>query len=151
MPCCGPPRCISCCLVVFRISGRRTLAELTTFDFVLLLIIGEATQQALLGEDFSFTNAVLVIVTLVTLEIGLSLLKGWTPSLGKLLDGTPMILVDHGHVLRDRMHKARIDEADILESARRLRGIERLDQIKYAVLEVSGGITVIPYHREREV
>ena len=63
-------------LTVFRVSGRRMLAELTTFDFVLLLIIGEATQQALLGEDFSFINAMLVIVTLVTLEIVLSLLKG---------------------------------------------------------------------------
>ena len=127
-------------LTVFRVSGRRMLAELTTFDFVLLLIIGEATQQALLGEDFSFINAMLVIVTLVTLEIVLSLLKGWAPFLGKLLDGTPMIVVDHGRPLRERMHKARIDEEDILEAARRLQGIERLDQIKYAVLEVSGGI-----------
>ena len=130
-------------LTVFRVSGRRMLAELTTFDFVLLLIIGEATQQALLGEDFSFINAMLVIVTLVTLEIVLSLLKGWAPFLGKLLDGTPMIVVDHGRPLRERMHKARIDEEDILEAARRLQGIERLDQIKYAVLEVSGGISVI--------
>ena len=123
------------------------LAELTTFDFVLLLIIGEATQQALLGEDFSFINAMLVIVTLVTLEIVLSLLKGWAPFLGKLLDGTPMIVVDHGRPLRERMRKARIDEEDILEAARRLQGIERLDQIKYAVLEVSGGISVIPNDR----
>lgn len=134
-------------LTVFRVSGRRMLAELTTFDFVLLLIIGEATQQALLGEDFSFINAMLVIVTLVTLEIVLSLLKGWAPFLGKLLDGTPMIVVDHGRPLRERMHKARIDEEDILEAARRLQGIERLDQIKYAVLEVSGGISVIPNDR----
>ena len=131
-------------LTVFRVSGRRMLAELTTFDFVLLLIIGEATQQALLGEDFSFINAMLVIVTLVTLEIVLSLLKGWAPFLGKLLDGTPMIVVDHGRPLRERMHKARIDEEDILEAARRLQGIERLDQIRYAVLERSGGISIIP-------
>ena len=134
-------------LTVFRVSGRRMLAELTTFDFVLLLIIGEATQQALLGEDFSFINAMLVIVTLVTLEIVLSRLKGWAPFLGKLLDGTPMIVVDHGRPLRERMRKARIDEEDILEAARRLQGIERLDQIKYAVLEVSGGISVIPNDR----
>ena len=58
-----------------------------------------------------------------------------------------MIVVDHGRPLRERMHKARIDEEDILEAARRLQGIERLDQIKYAVLEVSGGISVIPNDR----
>jgi uncharacterized membrane protein YcaP (DUF421 family) len=134
-------------LVVFRVSGRRTLAELTTFDFVLLLIIGEATQQALLGEDFSLTNAVLVITTLLTIELSLSILKQRVPFLDKLLDGVPMVVVDHGLPLRDRMRKARIDEEDVLEAARRLQGIERLEQIKYAVLEVSGGITVVPYDR----
>ena len=58
-----------------------------------------------------------------------------------------MTVVDHGRPLRERMHKARIGEEDILEAARRLQGIERLDQIKYAVLEVSGGISVIPNDR----
>jgi uncharacterized membrane protein YcaP (DUF421 family) len=134
-------------LVVFRVSGRRTLAELTTFDFVLLLIIGEATQQALLGEDFSLTNAVLVVTTLLTIELSLSILKQRVPFLDKLLDGVPMVVVDHGRPLHDRMRKARIDEEDVLEAARRLQGIERLEQIKYAVLEVSGGITVVPYDR----
>jgi len=62
-------------MLLFRVAGRRSLADLTTFDFVLLLIIGEATQQALLGEDFSFTNAMLVIATLIVLDVGLSLAK----------------------------------------------------------------------------
>ena len=56
-------------LLLFRVAGRRTLAEITTFDFVLLLIIGEATQQALLGEDFSVTNAVIVIATLLFIDV----------------------------------------------------------------------------------
>ena len=50
-------------MVLFKIAGRRSLAELTTFDLVLLMVIGEATQQALLGDDFSLTNALLVIAT----------------------------------------------------------------------------------------
>ena len=62
-------------LVIFRLSGKRSLAQITTFDFVLLLIIGEATQQALLGNDFSITYALIVITTLVGIDIGLSLLK----------------------------------------------------------------------------
>ncbi len=48
-------------LIILRISGKRSLAQITTFDFVLLLIIAEASQQALLGDDYSITNAVLVI------------------------------------------------------------------------------------------
>jgi len=134
-------------LILFRIAGRRTLAEMTTFDFVLLLIIGEATQQALLGQDFSLTNAFLVIVTLLFLDIVVSIAKSRSQALEKLVDGVPTIIVENGRPLHDRMQKARIDEGDVMEAARRLQGIERLDQIKYAVLEVSGGITVIPYDR----
>lgn len=131
-------------LVLFRISGRRTLSQMTTFDFVLLLIIGGATQQALLGEDFSLTNAFLVIVTLLSVDIGLSLVKARLPRLEKLIDGVPMIIVENGRPLHDRMRKSRVDESDVLEAARQLQGLERLDQIKFAVVEVSGGITIIP-------
>jgi len=131
-------------LVFFRFSGRRTLAELTNFDFVLLLILGEATQQALLGEDYSFINAAVVIVTLLLIDICLSLLKERAPRLERWLDGLPLVIVENGCALKDRMKRARVDEDDILESARKLQGLERLDQIKYAVLERNGGISVIP-------
>src|SRR5690606_14683535 len=62
-------------LIVFRISGKRSLGQVTTFDFVLLLIVAETTQQALLGDDYSITNAFLLIVTLLAIDIGLSLIK----------------------------------------------------------------------------
>lgn len=134
-------------LLLFRISGRRTLSEMTTFDFILLLIIAEATQQGLLGNDASFTNACLVIITLIGLDIGLSLLKRRSKFLEKFVDGVPTILVDNGQLLKSRMSKARVDEDDILESARQTHGLERLEQIKYAVLERSGGISIIPKER----
>jgi uncharacterized membrane protein YcaP (DUF421 family) len=131
-------------LILFRIAGRRTLSEMTSFDFVLLLIIGESTQQALLGEDFSFTNAILVIVTLLTLDVAISLWQQRSHTADRLLEGVPTILVDHGRPLTALMKKARVREEEILEAARRLQGLERMDQIKYAVLEVSGGISIIP-------
>ncbi|MBC7944879.1 MAG: DUF421 domain-containing protein [Burkholderiales bacterium] len=135
-------------LLIFRLSGNRTLAQMTSFDLVLLLIISETTQQALIGEDQSMTNAALLIVTLVGISIILSLLKERMPRLEKWLDGTPMIIVENGKPLKDRMDKARIDEADILEAAREMQGLERIDQIKYAVLERGGGITVVPIDKK---
>lgn len=131
-------------LIVFRIAGRRTLSEMTSFDFVLLLIIGEATQQALLGEDFSLTNAFIVIVTLLAIDVGISLWKQYSTGANRILEGVPTVLVDHGRPLTALMDKARVREEEILEAARRLQGLERMDQIKYAVLEVSGGISIIP-------
>jgi uncharacterized membrane protein YcaP (DUF421 family) len=131
-------------LIMFRIAGRRTLSEMTAFDFVLLLIIGEATQQGLLGDDFSLTNAFLVIITLLTLDIGFSLWKQHSPRANRLIEGVPTVLVDNGRPLKELMDKARVREDEILEAARRLQGLERMDQIKFAVLEVSGGISIIP-------
>jgi uncharacterized membrane protein YcaP (DUF421 family) len=131
-------------MLIFRLSGKRSLAQITTFDFVLLLIIGEAIQQALLGDDFSITNAFLVILTLVGADIGLSLLKQRIPQVEKIIDGLPLVIVENGQPIQERLDKARIDESDVLSAARRLQGLERIDQIKYAVLERDGGITVIP-------
>ncbi|MBX3446944.1 MAG: DUF421 domain-containing protein [Parvibaculaceae bacterium] len=131
-------------LILFRISGRRTLSEVTTFDFVLLMIIGEATQQGMLGDDFSVTNAFLIIASLVVMDIALSLFKEHVPAAGRLIEGMPMVLVEDGVPLRARMKKARVDEYDIMEAARRSQGLENMEDIKYAVLEVSGTISIIP-------
>lgn len=131
-------------LVLFRITGRRALSEITTFDFVLLLVIGEATQQALLGDDFSVINAFVVIATLMLIDILLSLFKERSPKVGRFLDGVPLIVVEYGKPLTARLRKARLTEEDILEAARQSQGLERLEQIRFAVLEKNGQISVIP-------
>ncbi len=131
-------------VVVFRLAGRRTLSDMTSFDFVLLLIVAEATQQALLGEDFSLTNAFLVVITLVGIDIFLSVLKDRFPRLERAIEGMPVIILENGQPIKDRMSRARVDESDILEAARESQGLERLEQIKYAVLESSGSISIIP-------
>ena len=126
-------------LVLFRVTGRRTLAQITTFDFVLLLIIAEATQQGLLGNDFSITNALLVILALLGLDLlsqGLS--RRWR-SFDRWINGLPLVLVEDGRLIDDRARKA-----GFLEQARANQGIERIEQIKYAVLERDGSISVIP-------
>jgi len=131
-------------LVILRVAGKRTLAQVTVFDFILLLIISEATQQALLAADFSVTNAAISIATLVLLDILFAIFKQWSPRLDRIIDDTPVVIVDHGRLLQERLNRARIDEQDILIAARELHGLERLDQIKYAVLECSGGISIVP-------
>ncbi len=131
-------------LVLFRIAGKRTLAQITTFDAVLLLIISEAIQQALLDGDNSLTNAILAVITLVTLDLGLSLLKNRSPRLNHLVEGRPVLLLVDGVPIRERLLAERIDEDDILHAARHAHGIVELSAIRYAVLESSGGITIIP-------
>ncbi|TDV62595.1 DUF421 domain-containing protein [Pseudomonas sp. LP_7_YM] len=130
-------------MVLFRIAGRRSLTELTTFDFVLLLIIGEATQQALLGDDFSVTNAVLIIATLIAIDVGFSLAKQRSKRLAKFLDGGPTVVVENGKPLIHRMKQARITEADVMEAARSTQGVLEMKDIKYAIMERNGAISII--------
>jgi uncharacterized membrane protein YcaP (DUF421 family) len=134
-------------LLIFRVSGKRTLGDVTTFDFVLLLIVAEVTQQALTGDDYSVTNAFLLIVTLVGLDVFLSALKLRMPRLDRIVEGRPLVLVEDGRLLKDRMAKERVDEDDILTAARETQGLEAMDQVKFAVLERNGRISVIPRER----
>jgi uncharacterized membrane protein YcaP (DUF421 family) len=131
-------------LVIFRISGRRAVSEISNFEFVLLLIVGEATQQAILGKDYSLVNAFLVITTLVGLQIGMSLWKHRSERIKRLLDGLPVVIVENGNPIKDRMDKLRVGDDAVLEAARELQGLERMDQIKYAVMESTGTISIIP-------
>ena len=131
-------------LILFRIAGRRTLGNITNFDFVLLLIISEATQNAMIGNDYSVTNGILVILTLVGLDIVLSFMKQRFPTMERYVDGLPLVLIDQGRPLKDLMNRARVDEQDILASAREKHGLERMEQIKYAILETNGMISIVP-------
>jgi uncharacterized membrane protein YcaP (DUF421 family) len=133
-------------LLLFRLTGRRSLHEATPFDLVLLLVIGEATQQALLGEDFSVVNALIVIATLLLLDIGLSLAKRASATAERIVDGVPTLLVAHGRPVGDRLHAARVSVEDVLQAARERQGLERLDQIRWAVLEPDGTISIVPEH-----
>ena len=134
-------------LIVFRLAGNRSIGQLTAFDFVLLMVISEAIQQALIGNDFSLTNAVILVVTLALLDIMMSLWKRRSPRIDRILDGTPVVVMQDGHLHRERMWKERVDETDILAAARQKHGLESLDDIRHAVVEITGTISVIPKHR----
>ncbi|KFC79988.1 DUF421 domain-containing protein [Buttiauxella agrestis] len=134
-------------MVVFKIAGRRALLQMTSFDLILLLIISEATQQALLGDDFSVTGAMLTIVTLIVVDMLFGLIKKYLPGADDFLDNTPVILVENGYLFQDKMKKADISCDDILLTARVDHGLTRLAEIKFAILERNGHISIIPDSR----
>lgn len=131
-------------LLIFRISGKRTLSQLTTFDFVLLLVVGEATQQALLSDDHSVTGALLIIATLVGLDVLFAFFSEKSTWFDKVTNGVPIIILEKGVPIKEVMKAESIEVDDILESARRNQGLESIHEIKYAVLEKDGKISIIP-------
>lgn len=131
-------------LVVVRLSGRRSLSQMTPFDLVLIMIVAETTQQALLGDDYSLVNAVVLVVTLFSIDVGLSYVKGWSTRAERWLDGAPTVLISRGQPDRRALDRTRIQIDDVLRAARKQHGLERLDQVKFAVLEIGGEITIVP-------
>jgi uncharacterized membrane protein YcaP (DUF421 family) len=130
--------------LLFRVAGKRSLRDMTAFDFVLLLIVSECTQQGLIGKDYSVTGAVIVVSTLLGTDILMSFLKQRFQGFEKVADNVPVLLIEAGHLHRDRLEKERVDESDILAAARQGYGISRMDDIEYAILETNGGVSIIP-------
>src|SRR5262245_21165480 len=130
--------------LVIRLSGRRTLGQLTVFDLILFLIIGGLAARALTAQDYSLTHAFLIIATFVIMDVMLSLLERDVPSMRRILKGVTTVVVENGHVLSARLRRARLTEEEILEAARRNCGLERMDEIKFAIFEASGQISIIP-------
>ena len=133
--------------LIFRISGKRTLAQTSPFELVLLLIISEVTNQAMVDSDHSITNAFLLIMTLVGMSVLLSVIKHYSPAATRWLEGLPLPLVKDGSLLQENMDKARVDKDEILMSARYTQGVERLEDIKEAAVENDGKISVVPRTR----
>ena len=130
--------------LIIRGSGRRTLGQLTVFDFILFLIIGGVVQRALTAQDYSFTHAFLIVATFVVVDVIVSLVERDVPSVAKVLKGVPTIVVENGRVLRGRLRRARLTEDEVLQAARQRYGLERIEEIKFAIFEASGEISIIP-------
>ena len=96
-----------------------------------------------LGDDFSLTNSLLVIFTLIAIDVGFSLLKLRSRWVSRLIDGEPTIIVENGKLLHVRLRHARLVEADVMEATRSSQGIKTMEEIKFAIIERNGKISTI--------
>jgi uncharacterized membrane protein YcaP (DUF421 family) len=142
--------CYLLLLVVVRLSGKRGLAQVTIFDLILLLLISQAVGQALIGNDSSLTAAVIISITLVVVNrVNDSAAHRWA-DMSHVLEDAPLVLIENGHVHDDRLARMKIRLDDILENGRLDEGIERLDQVKHAILERSGAISIVAKDGDEE-
>lgn len=131
-------------LVVLRLAGKRTLGEMNTFDLAILLIVSEAVQPALVGDDHSLTNAALILLTLVGMDALLGFAKDRSPTLSTWLDDVPAVLLEDGQPREQVMRRHRVDVDDLLQAARQQHGLLALQSVRYAILERGGNISIIP-------
>ena len=130
-------------IVLLRVSGKRQLGQMTPFDLVVLLVISNAVQNAMVGPDTSLVGGLLAAAILVGLNWlvdRLGLRSGW---LRERLIGTPTLLIHDGQLLEERLSREGIDRDEVMQALRE-HGVDDLEQVKLAVLEVDGTISVVP-------
>lgn len=134
--------------VLTRAVGRSTLGELSTFELLLYVTMGDLVQQGVTQQDYSVTSAVLAVGTFALLTVGLSWLQWRFRRVRPLVTGRPVLVFADGRPLEDRMARQRLSVADLLVAARE-QGIKHTAQIEYAVLEADGRMAFFTY-REGE-
>jgi uncharacterized membrane protein YcaP (DUF421 family) len=128
-------------LFALRIIPRRTGNITTPFEFILLFLFGGVGMQAVIGDDRSFTNALLSICSIGLMHLLVATLKQHFDPLGKIIDGTPVAVVDDGDWNEKRMRALRIQAQDIMAAAR-AQGVGRQEEIRYAIVERNGSVTI---------
>ncbi len=129
-------------LVIVRFIGRRPGAQMTPFEFVLIFFIGGITIQSIVGDDRSMTNAVCVVMTVSLMHVLVAYLKQRYAFVGRIVDGTPLVLLENGQWRPETLHKMRIQDTDVMAAARG-RGLKDLSCVKYAILERNGAISIV--------
>jgi uncharacterized membrane protein YcaP (DUF421 family) len=127
----------------FRIFGRRQLGQLTPFDLVVVLLIANALQNAMVGSDTSLVGGGIAAVTLLAVNRGVAIARRWLPGFERAAEGEPVLLVSGGKVLSEHLARQEVDLAD-LEQAAREHGVSDLSDVDAAVLEVDGTVSIIP-------
>lgn len=129
-------------IFITRIVGRRPGKQLTPFEFVLIFYLGGLTLTGMAGRDISFANAVLQIMTIAGVHWIITALRARSQLAGKILDGTPLILVSGGKWREDTLSRMRITQDDLMTTARDQR-VNTIEDIHTAILERNGEINVM--------
>ncbi len=126
-----------------RLLGKREIGQMTPFDLVMMLLLANAVQNAMVGTDSSLQGGLLAAAVLLSLNALVSLLRVRSPFLGRLFEGHPAVLVVHGQPVVGALRRQGLDEEGVLMAARE-HGLPGLKDVDLAVLETDGSISVVP-------
>ena len=129
-------------LVAFRLCGKRQLGQLSAFDLVVLLIISNVVQNAVIGNDNSLGGGLLGATTILLLNLLVAYVTFRFRRADRVIEHSPTLLVRHGRVLRDNLRRERLGPRD-LRAALRHHGVISIRDIRYAFLEEDGHVSVI--------
>ena len=130
-------------LIAFRFTGKRQVGQLTPFDLVVLLIISNVVQNAVIGADNSLGGGLIGALTILLLNYAVVEIAFRYKRARRLLEATPTLLIHNGNVLHENLRRERVTLDDLLAALRK-NGMVEPSQVRYAVLEENGAISVVP-------
>lgn len=128
-------------VLTVRVLSRRPGGQLTMAEFVIVFLIGGVIILATMGDDRSMTNTTCAVIAIGLMHRLVSRLKSKFPRFGALVDGTPLVLIRDRQWKQEVFERAHIDSADV-SAAARAKGVKSATQIRYAVLERNGSISI---------
>lgn len=128
--------------LLLRLLGKRELGQMTPFEFVVLVVMGDLIQQGVTHNDFSLTGATLAIVTFAFWGLVLSWVTYLFPRAEKLLDGEPRIVIQDGFLIEENLRRDRVTRAEV-ESEMRQAGIASMEDVAWGILEPQGKFSFI--------
>jgi len=130
-------------LAALRVAGKRELGQFTIFDLALVLLAANALQPAITGPDASLPAAAIIVATLFVVNRGVAMARTRSPRLRRILDPAPTTLAEDGRWNDAAIEREGLNQDD-LEAALREHGLERIDDVRLAVLEHDGSISIVP-------
>jgi uncharacterized membrane protein YcaP (DUF421 family) len=127
---------------LMRLMGKRELGQMTPFELIVLVVIGDLIQQGVTQNDFSMTGAVIAISTIAFWALVMSWLSYLWPRAERLLEGEPRVIIRDGELLEANLRRNRLTRAEI-ESEMRLAGIAHVADVAWGILEARGKISFI--------
>lgn len=128
--------------LLVRLMGKRELGQMTPFELIVLIVIGDLIQQGVTQNDFSLTGAIIAVSTIAFLAMAMSWATYLWPRAERLLEGEPRVIVRDGEILTDNLRRDRLTHSEI-EAEMRLAGIGRMRDVAWAILETQGRISFI--------
>jgi len=130
-------------VAAIRISGKREVGQMSVLELVVILVISDAVQNSMVGENTTLWGGLVAVVTLLSLDVFIRWITGRSRRLRNVVEGEPRLLVRDGRLLAKALSEEKIDAHDV-RAAIRAHGLARVEQVRLAVLETDGSISIIP-------
>lgn len=134
-------------LVMVRVSGKRSVGQYTPFDLILVVLLGTAVQNSLIGEDVSLLGGLLLAATLIALNWLVGLATSRSRRMDRLVEGVPVVLARNGRVYQEALRRENIATSDF-DEAMRQADCAKHEDIRLALLETDGKISIVTRQRD---